>query len=207
MLDDRTNASKSRSKAQFIRDNDDDEPLDLLGPDALANVSTKKAIRFKDREAAQKKRKVRTNEDGKLVFGNGDDADDGDTLMAGDGDGDGEGAVNAYVDAVDGPDSVRRGQRGRLKVSSGNQKMADSGQEMDLDVDEAREVARKIMQGRDSPRGSHQGQAKLPQRRGLGVEKSRNKEHGGGGRRRIEKRRNVLPARKGKFRGERGIRK
>ena len=211
MLDDRTGTSKSRSKAQFIRDNDDDEPLDLLGPDALANVSTKKAIRFKDLDVIQKRRKVKTNEDGKLVFGNGDDADDGDTLMAGDGDG--EGAVNAYVDAIDGPDSVRRGQRGRLKVSSGNQKKArgaDAGQEMDLDVDEAREVARKIMQGRDNPHGkglSNQGQAKLPQRRGLGVERSRNKEHGGGGRRRIEKRRNVLPVRKGKFRGGRGIRK
>jgi ribosomal RNA-processing protein 12 len=208
-LDHRAGASKSRSKVQFIRDNDDDEPLDLLGPDALTNVSTTKAVRFTDRDIGQKKRKVRISEDGKLVFGNGDDADEGDALMAGNG----EGAVNAYVDAIDGPDSVRKGQRGRLKVSSGNQKKArvvDQGQKMDLDVDEAREVARKIMQGRD---GSHArpfgrgGQSKLPQRRGLGVEKSRNQERSGGGRGRIQKRGNVVASRRDQFRGGRGIRR
>ena len=201
----RDGASKLRKKAQFIRDNDDDEPLDLLGPDVLANISTKKAVRFKDRDLGQKKRKARTNEDGKLVFGNGDETDDEDALMTAAGEG--SGAVDAYVDALVGPDAVRKGQKGRLKASSGNQKnarMVESGDKMDLDADEAKELARKIMQGRESSRGR---QSKLPQRRGLGVQKSRNNEHGGGGRGRVEKRRNIGPAKKGKFQGGRGLRR
>jgi ribosomal RNA-processing protein 12 len=210
-LDHRGDASKSRSKAQFIRDNNDDEPLDLLAPNALANVSATKAVRFKDRGVDQKKRKVKTNEDGKLILGNADDADDGDALMTGAGEG--ESAVDAYVDALVGPDAVRKGQKGRLKASSGNQKnarMVDSGEKMDLDVSDAREVARKIMQGTDSSHGKafgRGGQNRLPQRRGLGVEKSRNNVPGGGGKGRIEKRANVGHAKKGKFRGGRGIRR
>ena len=209
--DQRTGTSKSRSKAQLIRDDDGDEPLDLLRPDALANVSAGKAVRFKDRDVGQKKRKVKTNEDGKLVFGNGDDADDGDALMKGAGEG--EGAVDAYVDALAGPGAVRKGQKGRLKVSGGNQKnarMRDSGQNMDLDVDEAREVARKIMESRESPRGKAFGsgeRGKLPLRRGLGAERSRNNEHGVVGRGRIRKKGIVGPAAKVKFRGGRGIRR
>ena len=207
----RTRDTRSGSKAQYIRDNDDDEPLDLLGADALANVSTKKAVRFKDGELGRKKRKAKTNEDGKLVFGDGDNADDGDALMTGTGAVKGEGAIDAYVDALAGPDAVRRGQKGRLKVSSGNQKNAravDAGQKMDLDIDEAREVARKIMQGRDSPIGKsfgRGGKSKLPQRRGLGVERSRNREHGIGGKGRIDKRGNVRSTKN--FRGGRGIRR
>ena len=201
----RNGSVRSGSKAQFIRDNDDDEPLDLLGPDALASVSTKKAVRFKDGELGLRKRKVKTNEDGKLLFGDRDGAEDGDALMTGADEG--EGAVDAYVDAVAGPDAVRRGQKGRLKVSSGNQKstrMADAGQKMELDVDGAREVARHIIQGRGGPhsRGfGRGGRSRLPQRRGLGVEKSRDKEGGSGGKGRIDKRRSS------KFRGGRGIRR
>jgi ribosomal RNA-processing protein 12 len=209
--DHRAGVSKPRSKARFILENDDDEPLDLLGPDALANISTKKALRFKDREIGQKQRNVRTNEDGKLVFGNGEDIDDEDALMVGASEG--ASAVNAYVDALVGPDAVRKGQKGRLKVRSGNQKnvrMVASGGSMDLDVDEAREVARKIVQGKGGHHGrvvGRGGQSRLPQRRGLGVEKSRNNKDGGGGRARTAKRAHVGPAKRGRFRGGQGIRR
>jgi len=204
-------SSKSRSKAQFIRDEDDDEPLDLLGPNALANVSTKKFVRFKDGEATKRKTKAKTNEDGKLVFGDKDDSDDGDALMTGVAEG--ESAVNAYMDAVDGPDAIRRGQKGRLKVSSGNQKktrMAPAGEKMDLDVDEARQVARSILKGRDSPRGrgfDHGKRSKLPERRGLGIEKSKDKGHGSSPGGRIEKRGHSGVGRRGGFRAGRGTRR
>jgi ribosomal RNA-processing protein 12 len=210
-LDRRTGASKPRSKARFIRDNDDDDPLDLLGQDALANISTKRAVRFKDREIGQKQRKVRMNEDGKLVFGNGDETEGGEALMGGTGEG--ESAVNAYVDAIVGPDAVRKGRKGRLKVSSGNQKNVRtiaSGESMDLDVDVAREVARKITQGKDRRQGrafGSGGQSRLSQRRGLGMEKSRSNKDGGGGKSRIAKRAYVGPTKRGGFRGGQGIRR
>ena len=181
----RTGDSGKLKKAQFIRDDEDDEPLDLLGPNALANVSTKKPIRFKDRAVAKRRSEAKTDEDGKLVFGRDNDGDDGDTLM-GNGTGGGESAVNAYVDAVDGPDAIRRGQKGRLKVRSGMKKKAraeNSGEQMDLDVEEAKEVARSIMQGKTSG-----GNSKLPQRRGLGVEKTKHTQRGQGQRGRVAKR-------------------
>lgn len=176
-----------RRREQYIRqDDEDDEPLDLLDPKSMASISSRKLGRLKD-VRGHKKTKARYNEDGKLVFGGGNGGDDDVVMSSGrDQANDDGGAVNAYLDAVEGPDAVRRGQKGRLKVKSGVQKKTTKGagegrgDEMDLDVDEAREVARSLTQRRQgsaSPRMAGVGKAKGKdpklQRRGLGVEKSR----------------------------------
>jgi ribosomal RNA-processing protein 12 len=202
-----TRSNGKGKKDQFIRADDansDNEPLDLLAPNALASISSKRAVHFNTSQQANRKTKARMNEDGKLVFGPGATDDrDGDVLMEDKPTGGGQpaGAVNAYIDSIDGPDAVRRGQKGRLKVGSGNQtrsvastKMGrrrgnndgDSAEEnMDLDVEETRKVARGIIRnGRgggvqrsragfgEKGKGTT-GKGKLPQRRGLGVEKQK----------------------------------
>lgn len=183
---------KSQSQ-QFIRqDDEDDEPLDLLDPKSMANISSKKLGRLRDSQTGPRKTKAKFNEDGKLVLGGGND-DDIDMANT-----DGQGqdtSINAYLDAVSGADAVRRGQKGRLKIKSGMQKKAkqetrDRDSAMDLDVDEARQVARQIMRGSGSPRSPGAGGASSDpkqQRRGLGVEKSKG------------------PTQKPKFRGGRGV--
>ena len=158
---------------QFIRhDEDDDEPLDLLDPKAQANITSKKMVRFSSGSTHQQKGKSRTNEDGKLVFGKAsrDDANedaDGDISM-----GDG-GAVDAYVDAVSGPDAVQRGQRGRLKVKSAGVRRPESRPTMarpgdGLSADEAKEVSRQLNDGADRRK---KGVKPQQNRRGLGVDK------------------------------------
>ncbi|KAG9787215.1 NUC173-domain-containing protein, partial [Aureobasidium melanogenum] len=176
-------AAKRRNQ-QYIRQKDeDDEPLDLLDPRSMASISTRKLgrLRHEQASAAGKKTKAKVNEDGKLVFGGQDDDDDVDVDMSGSGAA-GQGqdsSINAYLDAVSGADAVRRGQKGRLKVKSGMQKKAkqDARQrdkdEMDLDVEEAREVARQIMQGSGSTSPGAKKRDPKNQRRGLGVEKNR----------------------------------
>ncbi|KAF7509402.1 hypothetical protein GJ744_008125 [Endocarpon pusillum] len=158
----KTSASsrKAHHRDRFIReDASDDEPLDLLGPNALASISSRKS--HPSGPGVKRKTKAKVNADGKLVFG-GDPDGDGDVLM-GDGDGAAEsvGAVNAYVDAVDGPDAVRRGQKGKLKVGSANRKKVRAssggggggggggvgGEKMELDEQEAREVGRRLEVG------------------------------------------------------------
>ncbi|KAK6385941.1 pre-rRNA processing protein [Exophiala oligosperma] len=185
---------KSRSQ-QFIRqDDEDDEPLDLLDPKSMANISSKKLGRLRDSQTGSRKTKAKFNEDGKLVLGGGNDDDDDIDMTNTDGQGQ-DTSINAYLDAVSGADAIRRGQKGRLKVKSGMQKKAkqetrERDSAMDLDVDEAREVARQIMQGSGSPRSPGvKGARSDPkqQRRGLGVEKSRG------------------PMQRQKFRGRRGV--
>ncbi|OAP55511.1 hypothetical protein AYL99_10484 [Fonsecaea erecta] len=182
-------AGRKRANEQYIRqDEEDDEPLDLLDPRSMASIATKKLGRLRDVQPRTKKTKAKFNEDGKLVFGgeHGDEEDgDVDVVMSGSGNNQ-DNSVNAYLDAVSGADAVRRGQKGRLKVKSGMQKRtkqetrdrdAQEEMELDLNVDEARQVARQIMQGGSgSPRSpGGRGKAKDPkqQRRGLGVEKRR----------------------------------
>jgi ribosomal RNA-processing protein 12 len=116
---------------QYIRElSPESNPLDLLAPSALASISTTKPrIRF----LAPKKKPLsaRVDADGKLLIGGGHSEDV--TMTGGAGD---EGAsVNAYISAVSGPDAVRRGQRGRLKVSQGGfgKRKNVGGDEMDLD--------------------------------------------------------------------------
>ena len=162
------------SRQQYIRqDDEDDEPLDLLDPRSMANISSKKPGHLTD--SRNRKARAKTNEDGKLVFG---DSDDVDSLMANGDAGKKEGdAVNSYLDAVSGPDAVKKGQKGRLKVKSGNQKRtASNADEMDLDIGDAREIAKTRahkMQGSASSAGSDKSRDPKQARRGLGVEKQR----------------------------------
>lgn len=171
-------AAKRRNEQYIRQEEEDDEPLDLLDPKSMASVSSRKLGRLRDIKPGAKRTKALVNEDGKLVFGGqGTDADDVDVdTSTGP-----ENSVNAYLDAVSGVDAVRRGQKGRLKVKSGMQKKLkqDSKEqgrnedEMDLDVEEARQIARKIMQGSGSPRSPGGRKDPRQQRRGLGVEKSK----------------------------------
>ena len=158
--------TKARDKQQYIHEDSDDEPLDLLDPKSLANVSSKRYSRVQ-LQSEPKKSEAKVNEDGKLVFGKDSDLneDDNDILM------DGADGADAYATAVAGPDAVKRGQKNRLKVGSGNQKrLKAQGQKLDLSEDEAREVVRKIMAGSASPR---EARPAARQRKGLGIEKRR----------------------------------
>ncbi|RMZ84254.1 hypothetical protein DV738_g801, partial [Chaetothyriales sp. CBS 135597] len=149
-----------RKGEQYIRQDEDDEPLDLLDPKSMASISSKKLGRLRD---TRRKKQAKTQEDGKLVFGH-DDSDE-DVLMESGGT---SGGVDAYIDAVAGPNAVRRGQKGKLKIKSAQRKSDD----MELDEDDAREVGRKVAQ---SPhRGSFGGKQKPKNaRKGLGMEKTR----------------------------------
>ncbi|KAJ9603067.1 pre-rRNA processing protein [Cladophialophora chaetospira] len=162
---------------QYIRQEDEeDEPLDLLDPRSMANITTKKLGRLRHAEMNTRRTKARVNEDGKLIFGGdqGNDVDGDEAMPAVEQQ---DNSVNAYLDAVSGADAVRRGQKGRLKVKSGMQKKVKQesrgrdNDEMQLDVEEARQVARKIMQGSGSPKSPKSSNEQNQQRRGLGVEK------------------------------------
>ncbi|KAK5258702.1 pre-rRNA processing protein [Exophiala xenobiotica] len=150
----------TRRGEQYIRQEDeDDEPLDLLDPKSMGNISSRKLGRLRDAQASSRKTKAKVNEDGKLVFGGNDNDNeaDEDVDVAMSGGAGQDNSINAYLDAVSGADAVRRGQKGKLKVKSGMQKKTKQETrqrdgEMDLDVEEAREVARQIMQGSGSPR-------------------------------------------------------
>ena len=88
----------------------------------------------------------------------------------------GGGSVDAYISAVSGPDAVRKGQRGRLKMKSSQKR--SRGDEMDLDEDESKAAGKKLGHGRTASGGSigsARGGKTKPQnaRRGLGVEKGR----------------------------------
>jgi ribosomal RNA-processing protein 12 len=188
-------AGKKRNEQYIRQEGEDDEPLDLLDPRSMASISSRKLGRLRDDRAGARKTKVGVNEDGKLVFGGADEEEnEADVDMSGAQDN----SVNAYLDAVSGADAVRRGQKGRLKVKSGMQKQArretrEKDDDMDLDVEEARRVARQIMQGSGSPRspgggGGGAGSKKDPrqQRRALGAEKTKGQQEkqkfrGGGG--------------------------
>lgn len=105
-----------------------DEPLDLLDRKSLGRISSSKP-RYPN--ATKPKKGIRTNADGKLVFGPGADGDDNDDMVIDtdalgknaaadevEGDGTLEGGINAYVDAIRGRDAVQRGRGGRLKFST-----------------------------------------------------------------------------------------
>lgn len=196
----------ARGRDQFIKSHDDsdEEPLDLLDPKSFSAISATRRSTTKSMGGTTRT-KAKVNEDGKLVFGGkGDDGDGDDTMVdpAANQDGGSGGAIDAYVDAVSGPHAVQRGQKGKLKVKSAMRKEsrredehANADEEM-LDVEEAREVARRIMAGKGpanggvspkSPIGKTQSQ-NHGQRRGLGGEKSRDgRDRAAGG---VERRRN-----------------
>ena len=197
----KTIGDNGKKTNQFIREDveDDAEPLDLLAPNAIANVSSKKTVQFGKNAKLGHRPKATVNEDGKLVFGGPRNGKTEDRMDVENGGGTNVGGVDAYVDAVSGPNALKRGQRGSFKVNSANQR---SSQE-DLDENEIRDVAMKIMGGGKSSRNLSTTKAggkksKLPQRRGLGVEKQRHSNNGHGGNRR---RGGVMKAsgRKGRF--------
>ena len=94
-----------------------------------------------------KRAPTKMNEDGKLVIGLSDSDSDG---MAVDSDGGkkvglaaDQGAVDAYVEAIKGKDSFRRGERGKVKFSNKRNK----GDEMDVDDDTTEKVIPKLKEG------------------------------------------------------------
>lgn len=170
--------SKQSGKQYIVED--DDEPLDLLDKRALAHVSSTKPAR--SRAAPETKKKAKTDLDGKLVFNEDSENDDGDAVMEFDdqgllngqepGDGTLEGGINAYLDALKGKDAVQRGQRGKLKFKQKGGK-DDDGMEVDEDEFAAarKKAASASPRGRDGPQNS---------RRGLGIEKIKGFRGGGG---------------------------
>ncbi|KAJ5243291.1 uncharacterized protein N7469_001618 [Penicillium citrinum] len=158
---------KSGQSTQYIRETSpEDNPLDLLAPDALANISTTKpSDRFLNTgPGSKKKRNAKFDADGRLILG---DDDAGDVEMSGSGEG--PSGINAYLAAVSGPDAVRRGQKGKVKMGQAKKRGDD---DMDLDDDDAAAVGENIRA---------KGQA--PGRRGLGAPKTPGASGGG----RIEK--------------------
>lgn len=169
---------------------DEDEPLDLLDRNALANISTTKPVKPKQRA----KTKAKTDPDGKLILG--DDDDEGGAMDIDTPGGDEEeSGVGAYLAALRGRDVPRRGQRGRLKWNR-RRKNADDDDDDDesddgMDVDEA--AAAKALResraggggsqrkkagaaargGKVAGRGGKGGIAAAVGRRGLGQEKRR----------------------------------
>ncbi|KAJ9409655.1 hypothetical protein DTO045G8_2581 [Paecilomyces variotii] len=171
---------------QYIRElSPEDNPLDLLAPGALAHISTTKpSVRFLNAgPGSKKKRAAKVDEDGKLIFG--DNGDDLDMEMSGGADGgaEGESGINAYLAAVSGPDAIRRGQKGRLKMSQRKPK----DDEMELDDDDDNDAGAISKEGFRAAKGSNPNG-----RRGLGIPKQHGTPSG-----RIEKRRNG-PNRSGK---------
>ncbi|KAK4248672.1 NUC173 domain-containing protein [Corynascus novoguineensis] len=136
---------------------DEDEPLDLLDRNALANISTTKPGRpRKD----GKRMKAKTDLDGKLILGADDEAMDIDSAPAtGGGEGDEETGVGAYVAALRGKDIPRRGLRGKLKWNRGRKnEEADEESDDGMDVDEdAAAKAFREKRGGGGGRGRHGG--------------------------------------------------
>ncbi|KAK2745703.1 hypothetical protein FQN57_003600 [Myotisia sp. PD_48] len=160
----KANSSRRRQQSsndQYIRElSPESNPLDLLAPNALANISsTKPSVRFL--ASKHKRRPARTDEDGKLLLGDNVQGDN-DTAMGEDGAGAGSG-INAYVTAVSGADALRKGQKGRFKASqSGTKKAAKmGGNDDEMDVDEQVQ----------KPAVSSGALSTKSGRRGLGIEK------------------------------------
>ncbi|KAM5437090.1 pre-rRNA processing protein [Microsporum ferrugineum] len=173
-------AAGGDSGEQYIRElSPESNPLDLLAPDALANISsTKPSVRFLASKHKQRHR-PRVDEDGKLLLGDhgrgGGDAMDTTTA-----EGEASG-VNAYVTAVSGPDALRKGQKGRLKASQGKRG------EDEMDVDSGDDEKGNQARGQAVPgKGKREDFAAKTGRRGLGMGKQRASPGGSG---RIEKRR------------------
>jgi ribosomal RNA-processing protein 12 len=166
---------KKAQSTQYIRETSpDDNPLDLLAPDALANISTTKpSLRFLNTgPGSKKKRNAKFDADGRLILGNDDAADD---VEMGGAQG---GGINAYLEAVSGPDAVRRGQKGKVKMGQSKR----GGDAMDLDEDDDAAIKESLQGGR----------------RGLGAPKT----HGSPGGGRIEKRRTPFKGKGGGMKGD-----
>lgn len=163
-------SQQNQNQKQYIREGSpEDNPLDLLGPTALANISTTKpSVRFLNTgPGSRKRRAAKVDPDGKLIFGGDGDGDDD---PAG-GDGDGSGGVNAYLEAVSGPDAARRGQKGKVRISQSHK--TDNGG-MDLDDDDNDNDVNTELR-------AAQQQSGQSTRRGLGAAKVHGPSRGRGG--------------------------
>lgn len=158
---------------------DEDEPLDLLDRKVLAHVSSTKPVKSRTAVDAKKK-KAKTDLDGKLVFNDNSDNEvmdfDDQGLLNGNEPGDGslEGGINAYVNALKSKHAPETNQRGKLKFKNVRE---SGGDDMDLDEDDLAAAKKKLDAAR-SPRG---GKHTPPQRRGLGMDKQRGSPGGGRG--------------------------
>jgi ribosomal RNA-processing protein 12 len=152
----RRGAAQKGGNAYILED--EDEPLDLLDRNALANISTTKPGKLK--KAGARKTKAKTDADGKLILGGEDDgAMDVDVPTGG---GEEESGVGAYVAALRGKDVPRRGLRGKLKWNRGR-KNADDEDESDdgMDVDEgAAAKAFREKRGDNRRRGGGEGRGR-----------------------------------------------
>ncbi|KAJ0422704.1 armadillo-type protein [Aspergillus carlsbadensis] len=173
---------KGKQSEQYIRElSPEDNPLDLLAPDALANISTTKpSVRFLNTgPGSRRKRAAKVGPDGRLLLG--DDEEDVDMAGGLDSGNAGESGVNAYVQAVSGPDAIRRGQRGKIRMAQAQKKKSQRGDEMDVDGDDNNENSNA---GGQQSSSNRRGGPNQHGRRGLGMPKT----HGPSG---IQKRRNI----------------
>ncbi|GAP89024.1 putative ribosomal RNA-processing protein 12 [Rosellinia necatrix] len=192
-MPDTSRKGKKGSDAYIMED--EDEPLDLLGRNALASISSTKPGKL--RKASKTKMKI--NMDGKLIVGEDDDGADDDAMVI-DTPGSGEGGgVGAYVAALKSKDAGRRGRGGRLKFSNKRGQTDDEDEEMDVDEKEVSTIKSHVNRGRGGGqfrggggrgrggggrgggmRGDRSGRGGIASgRRGLGEEKRRGQ--GGGG--------------------------
>ncbi|EED15540.1 pre-rRNA processing protein Rrp12, putative [Talaromyces stipitatus ATCC 10500] len=147
---------------QYIRElSPESNPLDLLAPDALASISTTKpSLRFLDNGVGKNRKRhgAKVDVDGKLILRDADNANEDEEgyQMTGAGEDTGTGGINAYLDAVSGPNAVRRGQKGRLKFGKKDADGMDIDDEDDVVDNDVKRKAGGIAAGR----------------RGLGVPKS-----------------------------------
>lgn len=157
---------------------DDDEPLDLLDRKALGKISTTRPL--KAPSAPKGKKKVKMDEDGRLIFNDEGELQDEDMLDPEQDIGDGtlEGGINAYVAAIRGRDTARRGQRGKLKFS--NKRKGGEDDEMEVDDEEVAGAMKKLqVKGKSRGFNRLRGGARAGmhkarmQRKGLGMEKTR----------------------------------
>jgi ribosomal RNA-processing protein 12 len=159
----RKGAAQKGGSAYILED--EDEPLDLLDRNALANISTTKPSKLKK---TGKKTKAKTDADGKLILGGDDDDAAMDVDAPAAAGGEEESGVGAYVAALKGKDIPRRGLRGKLKWNRGRKNADDDDDESDggMEIDEG--AAAKAF--RDNKAGGNR-------RRGGGEARGR----GGGG--------------------------
>lgn len=124
---------------------DDDEPLDLLDKKALANISSTKPVKMRQ---PGKRTKAKVDLDGKLILGKDDDNDDAMEVDSHEPESSG---VGAYVAALKGKDTAKRGRGGKLKFSNRRGREddddEDDGAEM-LDQRSAAAIKGKLSPGR-----------------------------------------------------------
>lgn len=175
---------KTKQNEQYIRElSPEDNPLDLLAPNALANISTTKpSIRFLNTGPGSKARRhAKVDTDGKLLLGDDDTSTNLDPAGAQPG-----GGINAYLAAVSGPDAARRGQKGKVRFSQKSR--GDDAMDVDDDGGDAAAAAAVSKEDFRAAKANNPSA-----RRGLGMPKAHGPSVGG----KIHKRRGQQQNRRG----------